>query len=70
MGERGVECIFTGYAEHSKACRFYVIEQNDYISIHSIIESRDAIFDEKRFSSIPRPNDLTPSTNVQDLDQH
>ncbi|GJR72785.1 zinc finger, CCHC-type containing protein [Tanacetum coccineum] len=26
LGERGIECIFVGYAKHSKAFRFYVIE--------------------------------------------
>ncbi|GKE45242.1 zinc finger, CCHC-type containing protein, partial [Tanacetum coccineum] len=54
LGKRGIECIFVGYAEHSKAFRFYVIEPNDSVSINSIIESRDAIFDENRFSSVPR----------------
>ena len=54
LGERGIECIFIGYAIHSKSYRFYVTEQNDYMSIHSIIESRDAIFDENRFSSLSR----------------
>ena len=49
LGERGIECTFIGYAIHSKNYKIYVIEQNDYISIHSIIESRDAIFDENRF---------------------
>ncbi|GKG21528.1 hypothetical protein Tco_0384123, partial [Tanacetum coccineum] len=48
------ECIFVGYAENSKAFRFYVIEPNDSVSINSIIESRDAIFDENRSSSVPR----------------
>ncbi|GJS52101.1 zinc finger, CCHC-type containing protein [Tanacetum coccineum] len=56
LGERGIECIFVGYAEHSKAFRFYVIEPNDSVAINSIIESRDAIFDEHRFSSVPRPS--------------
>ncbi|GJV41102.1 zinc finger, CCHC-type containing protein [Tanacetum coccineum] len=55
LGERSIECIFVGYAEHSKAFRFYVIEPNDSVVINSIIESRDAIFDENRFSSVPRP---------------
>ncbi|GJW40938.1 zinc finger, CCHC-type containing protein [Tanacetum coccineum] len=55
LGERGIECIFLGYAEYSKAFRFYVIEPNDSVAINSIIESRDAIFDENRFSSVPRP---------------
>ncbi|GJU35243.1 zinc finger, CCHC-type containing protein [Tanacetum coccineum] len=50
-GERGIECIFVGYANHSKAFRFFVIEPNESISINSIIESKDDIFDENRFSS-------------------
>ncbi|GJT60801.1 zinc finger, CCHC-type containing protein [Tanacetum coccineum] len=37
LGERGIECIFVGYAEHSKAFRFYVIEPND---------SKEAVNDE------------------------
>nr|GEV42848.1 hypothetical protein [Tanacetum cinerariifolium] len=44
----GIECIFVGYAEHSKAFRFYVIEPNGSVAINLIIESRDAIFDERR----------------------
>ncbi|GJQ99262.1 zinc finger, CCHC-type containing protein [Tanacetum coccineum] len=56
LGERGIKCIFVGYAEHFKAFRFYVIEPNDSVAINSIIESRDAIFDEHRFSSDPRPS--------------
>ncbi|GKE33900.1 zinc finger, CCHC-type containing protein [Tanacetum coccineum] len=51
------------YAEHSKAFRFYVIEPNDLVSINSIIESRDAIFDENRFSSVPRPSLKIPNGN-------
>nr|GEU75877.1 zinc finger, CCHC-type [Tanacetum cinerariifolium] len=61
LGERGIKCIFVGYAEHSKAFRFYVIEHNDSILINSIIESRDAIFDENRFSSVPRPSLRIPN---------
>nr|GEW82497.1 zinc finger, CCHC-type [Tanacetum cinerariifolium] len=63
LGEKGIDCIFIGYDEHSKAYRFYVIEPNDFISINSVIESRDAIFDENRFSSIPRPKDIISSSN-------
>ncbi|GJW63455.1 zinc finger, CCHC-type containing protein [Tanacetum coccineum] len=54
--ERGIECIFVGYAEHSKALRFYVIKPNKSVLINSIIESKDAVFDENIFSSVPRPN--------------
>ncbi|GJZ54460.1 zinc finger, CCHC-type containing protein [Tanacetum coccineum] len=61
LGERGLECIFVIYAEHSKAFRFYIIEPNDSVSIISIIESRDAIFDENRFSSVPRPSLRIPN---------
>ncbi|GJW60293.1 zinc finger, CCHC-type containing protein [Tanacetum coccineum] len=61
LGERGIECIFVGYDEHSKAFRFYVIEPNDSVLINSIIESRDAIFDENGFSSVPRPSLKIPN---------
>ncbi|GJT39386.1 zinc finger, CCHC-type containing protein [Tanacetum coccineum] len=36
--------------------RFYVIEPNESVSINSIIESKDAIFVESRFSLVPRPS--------------
>ncbi|GJV84096.1 zinc finger, CCHC-type containing protein [Tanacetum coccineum] len=61
LGERGIECIFVGYAEHSKAFRFYVIEPNDSVLINSIFESMDAIFDENRLSSVPRPSLRIPN---------
>ncbi|GJW04992.1 zinc finger, CCHC-type containing protein [Tanacetum coccineum] len=51
------------YVEHSKAYRFYVIEPKDFVSVNSIIESRDAIFDKNIFSSIPKPNDIVSSSN-------
>ncbi|XP_076955003.1 uncharacterized protein LOC143629677 [Bidens hawaiensis] len=58
LGEKGIDFIFIGYAKNSKAYRFYVIEPNDSVSINTIIESRDAIFDEERFTSIPHPTDM------------
>ncbi|GJU12174.1 zinc finger, CCHC-type containing protein [Tanacetum coccineum] len=61
LGERGIKCIFVGYAEHSKAFRFFVIEPNDSVAINLIIESRDAIFDENRFSLVPRPSLRIPN---------
>ncbi|GKE64808.1 zinc finger, CCHC-type containing protein, partial [Tanacetum coccineum] len=70
LGEKGIYCIFVGYVEHSKAYRFYVIEPNDSVSINSIIESRDAIFDENHFSSIPRPKDIKPNLDVSQRDDH
>ncbi|GKE00755.1 zinc finger, CCHC-type containing protein [Tanacetum coccineum] len=70
LGEKGINCIFVGYAEHSKAYRFYVIEPNDYVSFNSFIESRDAIFDENHFSSIPRPKDIIPNSVESQRDDH
>nr|GEY53855.1 zinc finger, CCHC-type [Tanacetum cinerariifolium] len=61
LGKRGIGCIFVGYAKHSKAFRFYVIAPNDSVLINSIIESRDAIFDENRLSSVPRPSLRIPN---------
>nr|GEW81016.1 zinc finger, CCHC-type [Tanacetum cinerariifolium] len=63
LGEKCIDCIFIGYAEHSKCYRFYVIEPNDYVSVNSVIESRDAIFDEERFTSIPRPRGMIQSSS-------
>ncbi|GJZ21312.1 zinc finger, CCHC-type containing protein [Tanacetum coccineum] len=70
LGEKGIDCIFVRYAEHSKTYRFYVIEPNDSVSINSIIESRDAIFDENSFSSIPRPKDIIPNLDESQRDDH
>ncbi|GJT99632.1 zinc finger, CCHC-type containing protein [Tanacetum coccineum] len=60
-GEKGIKCMFVGYAEHSKAFRFYIIEPNDSVLVNFIIESRDAIFDENRFSSVPRSSLRIPN---------
>ena len=62
MGERGIACIFIGYVEHSKASRYMGIELNDSIMANIVIESIEAIFDKNRFSSIPKPNNLIPTT--------
>ncbi|GKC26356.1 zinc finger, CCHC-type containing protein, partial [Tanacetum coccineum] len=61
LDERGIECIFVGYVKHSKSFRFYVIEPNDSVSINSIIESKDAIFDENKILSVPRPSLRIPN---------
>ncbi|GJQ95991.1 hypothetical protein Tco_0007130, partial [Tanacetum coccineum] len=66
LGERGIECIFVEYVEHSKAFRFYIIEPNDLVLINSIIESKDAIFDMNRFSSVPRPSLGIPN-GIEDI---
>ncbi|GKC15438.1 zinc finger, CCHC-type containing protein [Tanacetum coccineum] len=70
LGEKGIDCIFVGYVEHSKAYRFYVIEPNDSVSVNSIIESRDAIFDENHFSLIPRPKNIIPNSDESQRDDH
>ncbi|GJU21184.1 hypothetical protein Tco_1154526 [Tanacetum coccineum] len=70
LGEKDIDCIFVGYAEHSKAYRFYVIEPNDSVSINTIIESRDVIFDENRFSYVPRPKDIIPNFDESQRDDH
>nr|GFA47598.1 hypothetical protein [Tanacetum cinerariifolium] len=68
LGKKGIDCIFVGYTEHSKAYMFYIIEPNDSISINSTIESRDAVFNENRFSSIPRPKDIIPNSDESQRD--
>nr|GEU67888.1 zinc finger, CCHC-type [Tanacetum cinerariifolium] len=50
-----------GYVEHSKAFKFYVIEPNDSALINFIIESKDDIFNENTFSSVPRSNLRIPN---------
>ncbi|GJT94800.1 zinc finger, CCHC-type containing protein [Tanacetum coccineum] len=61
LGERGIECMIVEYAERSKAFRFYVIEPNESVAINSIIESKNAIFDENISSSVPRPSLRIPN---------
>ncbi|GJT54513.1 zinc finger, CCHC-type containing protein [Tanacetum coccineum] len=34
LGKRGIECIFIGYAEHSKAFRDAIFDENRFSSIH------------------------------------
>ena len=58
LGEKGLESIFVGYAKFSKIYRFYIIDSNDFIPVHTIIDSRNAIFNEVPFSSIIKPKDL------------
>ncbi|GJY12266.1 zinc finger, CCHC-type containing protein [Tanacetum coccineum] len=67
LGERGIECIFVGYVEHSNAFRFYVIEPNESVSIKSIIESGDAIFDENRFSSVLGPSQRSLINGIKEI---
>nr|GEU66348.1 zinc finger, CCHC-type [Tanacetum cinerariifolium] len=68
--KKGIDCIFAGYAEHSKAYMFYVIEPNKSISINSIIESRNAIFDENNLSLISKPRDIMPNREESQRDDH
>ncbi|GJZ23788.1 zinc finger, CCHC-type containing protein [Tanacetum coccineum] len=67
LGEKGIECIFVGYADHFKTFRFYVIEPNDSVLINSIIESSDVIFDENKFSSVSRPSQRPLINRTEDI---
>ncbi|GJS73717.1 zinc finger, CCHC-type containing protein [Tanacetum coccineum] len=49
---------------------YYVIEPNDFVSINSIIESRDAIFNENHFSSIHRLKDIIQNLVESQRDDH
>ncbi|GKB64921.1 hypothetical protein Tco_0921107, partial [Tanacetum coccineum] len=62
LGDKGIEYIFLGYAQNSKAYRFIVVEPNDLISVNNIIESRDAHFDENRFKTIPKAHEISNET--------
>ncbi|GKB40324.1 zinc finger, CCHC-type containing protein [Tanacetum coccineum] len=62
LGDKGIECIFLGYAQNSKAYRFIIVEPNDLISVNTIIESRYARFDENRFKTIPKAHESSKET--------
>ncbi|GJT58559.1 zinc finger, CCHC-type containing protein [Tanacetum coccineum] len=53
---------------HAKAFRFYVIKPNESVSINSIIESKEAIFDENKFSLVPRPSQRSLKDGTEDID--
>ncbi|KAL0373332.1 UNVERIFIED_CONTAM: Retrovirus-related Pol polyprotein from transposon TNT 1-94 [Sesamum radiatum] len=42
---------------------FYAIAPNDFISVNTMIESMNAIFDDTQFSSIPRPKEIISTIN-------
>ena len=46
-----------GYAKHSKAYKFLIIEPNSFVEINTIVESRDAILYENRFFTTPKSID-------------
>ncbi|GJX12772.1 zinc finger, CCHC-type containing protein [Tanacetum coccineum] len=56
LDEKGIDCIFIGYAEHSKCYRFYVIEPNDYVSVNSIYGQKMLYLMTTRFTvyTLPR----------------
>ena len=54
LGEKGIECIFIGYVKNSKAYWLIIIEFNSLIEVNTVIESRDAIFYENKFSIMPK----------------
>nr|GEY06085.1 zinc finger, CCHC-type [Tanacetum cinerariifolium] len=67
LGDRGIECIFVGYAKLSKAFRLYVIKPNESVSVNLMIESMDAIIDENKFSSVPRPSHKSLINGTKDI---
>ncbi|GJU73263.1 zinc finger, CCHC-type containing protein [Tanacetum coccineum] len=62
LGDKGIECIFLGYAQNSKSYIFIVVEPNDLILDNTIIESRDACFDENRFKTVPMAYEISKET--------
>ncbi|GJV75547.1 hypothetical protein Tco_1507131, partial [Tanacetum coccineum] len=42
LGERGIECIFVGYVEHSKAFSIYVIESNESSDVMLSLMRKDS----------------------------
>ncbi|CAI9781896.1 unnamed protein product [Fraxinus pennsylvanica] len=50
LGPKTVDCVFIGYALHSNACRFLVIDsKNILIEKNTIFETKDAEFFENKF---------------------
>nr|GEX13514.1 zinc finger, CCHC-type [Tanacetum cinerariifolium] len=55
---------------HGRGCvdlRFYVIKPNESVLINSIIELKDVIFDENKFSSVPRPSQRSLINKTEDI---
>nr|GFA94715.1 zinc finger, CCHC-type [Tanacetum cinerariifolium] len=46
---------------------FNVIESNNSVLINLIIESKDAIFDDNRFSLVPRPSQRSLVNGTKDI---
>ncbi|GKC41071.1 zinc finger, CCHC-type containing protein [Tanacetum coccineum] len=57
LGERGIECIFVGYAEHSKAFRFFVIEPNESVTEEVVQQPEPKLKKSKRHRT---PKDFGP----------
>ncbi|KAG6427113.1 hypothetical protein SASPL_111353 [Salvia splendens] len=65
----GLSCI-TDQDPSTEDCLFpvEVVLCNDYVSVHSIIESRDADFgSENRFTSLPKPKGMIASSSNYDV---
>jgi hypothetical protein len=57
FGPKIVDCVFLGYAIHSVGYRFLIINSGvPNMLVGTIIESRDAIFFESKFSMKNTPN--------------
>jgi hypothetical protein len=71
LGPKTVDCVFLGYARHSTAYRFYVVKsETDEVTIHTVIESRDATFFENVFpmrgDSVVAPIGLSEIVSTSD----
>ena len=54
------------YAHNSKACRFMVFESNDSILVNIIIEFKDVIFEENKFTVISKiKDDISKSSGLK-----
>ena len=50
LGPKTVDCVFLGYAIHSVGYRFLIINYSvPDMTVHTIMESRDAIFFKNEF---------------------
>ena len=57
LGHKTVDCIFLGYAAHNVGYRFLIINSGvSDMHVGAIMESRDAIFFESKFSMKSAPN--------------
>jgi hypothetical protein len=57
LEQKGIECIFLGYAQHIKGNRIKVVEPNNYVEVNTVIESINTEFYQNKLTLIPLIND-------------